>query len=126
MTLVATVFALLIAAQGLAMVVAPHSVVAFVRARFQRLGPLLISVGVILRLGVGACFFFAGWVARWPDFVQWFGILVGLGALAAIFMGPKRLERIIQRVASFPAGFFRIAGLAVLALGVLLVIGVQP
>ena len=126
MTVAATVFALLIAALALAVVVAPQSVIASTRPRIHALGSFAVPVGVIVRLGVGACFFFAGWVARWPDFVQWFGILVGLGALAAIFMGPKRLERIIHRVASFPAGFFRIAGLGVLALGVLLVIGVQP
>ena len=126
MTLAATVIALLITAQGLAVAVAPHSVIASVRARIQALGSLVIPVGVILRLGVGACFFFAGWVARWPDFIQWCGILVGLGAFVVPFVGRKGLERIVDRLESFPAWFLRIAGLAILAMGVLLVVGLQP
>ena len=126
MTLAATVIALLIAAMALALVVAPQSVIASTRPRIQALGSLVIPVGVILRLGVGACFFFAGWVARWPDFIQWFGILVGLGAFVVPFVGRKGLERIGDRIESFPAWFLRIGGLAALALGVLLVIGLQP
>ncbi len=126
MTVVATAFAFLIAAQGLAMVLAPHPVMALLRGRIRRLGSFVVPVVVILRLGVGACFFFAGWVARWPDFVQWFGILVGVSAFVVPFVGRKGLERIADRVGSFPAWFLRTAGLAVLALGALLVIGIQP
>ena len=126
MTLAATVIALLIAALALALVVAPQSVIASTRPRIHALGSLVIPVGVILRLVVGACFFFAGWVARWPDFIQWFGILVGLGAFVVPFVGRKGLERIGDRVESFPGWVLRVGGLAALALGVLLVIGLQP
>ncbi len=126
MTVAATVFALLIAALALAVVVAPQSVIASTRPRIHALGSFAVPVGVVVRLGVGACFFFAGWVARWPDFIQWFGILVGLGAFVLPFVGRKGLERIADRVGSFPAWLLRIGGLAALALGVLLVIGLQP
>ena len=126
MTVAATVFALFIAALGLALVVAPQSVIASTRPRIQALGSLVIPVGVILRLVVGACFFFAGWVARWPDFIQWFGILVGLGAFVVPFVGRKGLERIADRVESFPGWVLRVVGVAVLGLGALLVIGLQP
>ena len=126
MTVVATIFALLIVVQGVLVAAAPQTVVAFVRSRIRSHVSIAIAASVIVRLLVGACFFFAGWVARWPDFIQWFGILMGLSAFGAIFVGKKRLERLVDRLESVPGWFLRIGGLAALTLGVLLVFGLQP
>ncbi|MBJ21218.1 MAG: hypothetical protein CL933_17565 [Deltaproteobacteria bacterium] len=76
--------------------------------------------------GVGSCFFFAGWVARWLDFIPWFGIIVGLSAFAVLFVGRKRLESYADRIGSFPRWVLRVRGLASLGLGALLAIGLQP
>ena len=127
--ILASVFALLLLATlivGLSSwgVLFPGNLISFVRAFMRRSGSIIVAVTV--RLLLAALLWVTASASSTPAI---FNVLAGLALLSAFgiaVVGPERVSRFIERVASWPEFVVRLQCLLGIAFGVFLIWSVSP
>lgn len=123
MSLIVTLFGIVIAALGIAGLIRPGSLIGFVSAAWRLRAGLYLAI--VLRLVLGVALIGAASSSRFPDALGILGVISIIGALVASSLGFERLRAFVQWWAARPSGFVRAWGLVAAGFGGFLVYSVS-
>ena len=123
MSVIVSLFGLVIAALGILGVIRPGSLIHFVSAAWQTRAGLYLAI--TLRLVLGVALIGAASGSRFPDALGILGLISIVAALVASSVGFERLRTFVRWWAARPSGFVRAWALVAAGFGVFLVYAVS-